>query len=370
MKKLLYIPAILLFVACSKPTGKDAQKAELADLKKQEKDIGAKITKLETELGTQDSVKSTEVNVLTIKAGKFTNYVQLQGSIDAPDNVTAYPQAPGVITAIYVKVGEHVRAGEILVQLDNSVLKQTIAQAETQVGLMKTLYERQKNLWDQKIGTEVQYIQAQTNFQSAQKALAIAKEQSNTYRIVSPINGTVDQMDLKLGQAAQQGVTGIRIVNADLLKVKANVPESYASSINQGDNVKVVIPDANDSLMAKVTFAAKVIDAASRSFGVEIKLPHRKTLRPNMTAIIKIANYTNNDVIVVPLNAVQRSEKGDYVFVNNSNTAKKKVVKLGAISGGKIEVLEGLANGDQLITAGASEVEDGDKIKVSQDSAN
>jgi RND family efflux transporter MFP subunit len=168
-----------------------------------------------------------------------------------------------------------------------------------------------------------------------------------------------------LGQIASPGATGIRIVNADVLKIKADVPESYVSSINQGDNVKVVVPDANDSLMAKVTFAAKVIDQASRSFGIEIKLPQRKTLRPNMTAVIKIADYTRKNSIVIPLNAVQRSESGNYVFVANNNTAKKKIVKLGATSGAQIEILSGLDSGDKLITLGASEIEDGDKIKIS-----
>jgi RND family efflux transporter MFP subunit len=177
-------------------------------------------------------------------------------------------------------------------------------------------------------------------------------------------------MDLKLGQVASPGATGIRIVNADVLKVKADVPESYASSIGLGDNVKIVVPDANDSLTAKVSFAAKVIDAASRSFGIEIKLPQRKTLRPNMTAVIKIANYTKNNAIVIPLNTVQRSTAGDYVFVNNNGMAKRKDVKLGATYDGRIEVLSGLASGDQLISAGGSDIQDGDKIKVSQTSAN
>ena len=368
MKKLSYIAAILVLAACTnKPKDKAA---ELADLKKQQSDINAKITKLEAEVGTKDSVKSTDVNVMAVKAGKFTNYVQLQGSIDAQDNVTAYPQSPGTITAIYVKVGDHVSKGQTIAQLDNSVLVQNIAQAQAQVDLTKTVFERQKNLWDQKIGTEVQFLQAKSNYEAGVKQVASLKQQSNMYRITSPINGTIDQMDLKLGQVAQPGTTGIRIVNADILKVKANVPESYVSSINQGDNVKVVVPDGKDSLMAKVTFAAKVIDPASRSFAVEIKLPQRKTLRPNMTAIIKIANYTKNDVIVVPLNSVQRSDKGDYVFINDNNTAKKKAVKLGSISGAQVEILNGLANGEQLITDGSTEVEDGDKIKVSQNTAN
>jgi membrane fusion protein, multidrug efflux system len=367
MKKLLYIPAILVLAACgNKPQGKDAKVAELAKLKTEQADLSAKINKLQAEVGTTDSVKSALVNVQDIKSEKFTNYVQLQGRIDAQDNVTAYPQAQAVITNIYVKVGQHVSQGQTLVQLDNSVLLQNIAQAQTQVNLNRTLFQRQKNLWDQKIGTEVQFLQAQSTLQASEKQLESLRKQANTYRIVSPINGTIDQMDLKLGQAASPGTTGIRIVNADVLKIKADVPESYASSIKQGDNVKVVVPDANDSLTATVTFAAKVIDAASRSFGIEIKLPQRKTLRPNMTAVIKIANYTKNNAIVIPLNAVQKSESGDYVFVNVNNIAKKKVITEGATYGDKIEIKTGLNIGDKLITDGSTEVEDGDKVKVSQ----
>ncbi|MEX8548484.1 MAG: efflux RND transporter periplasmic adaptor subunit [Mucilaginibacter sp.] len=362
MKKILYIAAMLFLAACSnKPKDK---KTELADLQKQQAEINSKITKLQTEVGGTDSTKSAEVSTVEVKPGHFTNYVQIQGKIDAQDNVTAYPQAPGTIIAINVRVGQHVSRGQVLAQLDNSVLKQQIAQAQAQVSLLNTLFQRQKNLWDQKIGTEVQFLQAQTNLQSAQKQVAALNEQSRLYRITSPISGTIDQMDLKLGQVAQPGTTGIRIVNADNLKVKADVPESYSASVGTGNNVKIVVPDANDSLVTKVTFAAKAIDPTSRSFAVEIKLPARKTLRPNMTAILKIADYSKSNAITVPIKAIQKSEDGDYVFVNNSGTAKRKTVKVGATYGGQSEIISGLNAGDQLITAGAEDIEDGDKIKV------
>ncbi|MDB5005901.1 MAG: czcB 2 [Mucilaginibacter sp.] len=362
MKKLLYIPVILFLTACS-PKPKD-KAAQLADLKSQEATLNAKIIKLQGELGKKDSVKSIDVSTIVVQPGNFTNYVDLQGRIDAQDNVMAYSQSPGVITSIYVKAGQHVSKGQILVQLDNSVLNQQIAQAQTQVSLNTTLFQRQKNLWDQKIGTEVQFLQAQTALQSSLKQVAALRQQADMYRITSPINGTIDQMDLKLGQVIQPGSNGIRIVNADVLKVKADVPESYSGTINQGDNVKVLIPDANDSLMAKVTFAAKVIDQASRSFGVEIKLPAAKSLRPNMTAIIKIADYSKKNSLSIPLNAIQRSDTSIFVFVNQNSLAKKKYVKVGATYGGKTEILSGLAAGDQLVTQGAGDVEDGDKIKV------
>ena len=364
MKKILYIPVILILAACSnKPKDK---KAELADLKKQQAELSTKITQLQSEVGTADSSKSTDVIIISLKPTNFTNFVQIQGKIDAQDNVMAYPQSPGAITAIYVKAGDHVKKGQVLVQLDNSVLNQNILQAETQVSLNKTLFDRQKNLWDQKIGTEVQFLQAQTALQSSQKQVSALRQQADMYRITSPINGSIDQMDLKLGQVAQPGSTGIRIVNADILKVKADVPESYAGSVNTGNEVKILVPDANDSLVTKVTFAAKVIDPTSRSFGVEVKLPERKTLRPNMTAIIQIANYSKANAIVIPVKAIQKSEDGDYVFINKDGVAKRVNVKVGTTYGGQSEILSGLNSGDQLVTEGASDIEDGDKIKVSQ----
>jgi membrane fusion protein (multidrug efflux system) len=366
MKKLIYIPALLLLAACSsKPKDK---KAELADLQKQQQELNAKITKLQGEVGG-DSTKAVEVSVAEVKSGAFKNYVQIQGKIDAQDNVTAYPQSPGTITAIYVKPGQHVSKGQLLVQLDNSVMQQNIAQSQAQLDLNQQLYNRQKNLWDQKIGTEVQFLQAQTTLQASKKGLAGLRSQANLYRIVSPISGTIDQMDLKLGQVAQPGTNGIRIVNADVLKVKADVPESYSASVGTGNEVLILVPDANDSLKTKVTFAAKAIDPTSRSFAVEVKLPERKSLRPNMTAIIKIADYSKTNTISIPVKAVQRSENGDYVYVNENGVAKRKTVKVGVTYGGISEILSGLKAGEQLITEGAADIEDGDKVKVLQ-SAN
>lgn len=362
MKKIAYIASLMVLAACGQKA-KD-YKTELADLKAQQGDIANKIAKIEAEHPAADSAKVTDVRVYEIKPGQFTNYVQIQGKIDAQDNVTAYPQMQATIVAINAKPGQHVSRGQVLVRLDNSVLKQNIAQAEAQVSLANTVYQRQKNLWDQKIGTEVQFLQAKSNYEAGQKQIAGLRQQSDMYTIKSPISGTIDQMDLKLGQVATPGQTGIRIVNADILKVKADVPESNSGDVQQGNKVKILVPDAKDSLTTTVTFAAKVIDPSSRSFAIEVKLPERKTLRPNMTAILKIASYNNANAIVVPVKAIQKSETGDFVFLNNNGTAKKVIVKVGATYGGQSEVLTGLKAGDALVTDGATDIEDGDKIKV------
>ena len=364
MKRFLYIPALLLLAACSnKPKDKAT---ELADLKKQQADINAKITTLEAEVGSKREATVTEVSTITLQPGSFTNYVQIQGKVDAQDNVTAYPQVPGTIILLNARVGQKVGRGQVLAQLDNSVIRQQIAQGEAQVSLNRTLYQRQKALWDQKIGTEVQFLQAQTTLSATEKALSALRQQANQFRIISPISGTIDQMDLKLGQVAQPGTNGIRIVNDQNLKVKADVPESYSASVNTGNNVKILVPDANDSLTTRVTFAAKAIDPVSRSFAVEVKLPSRPGIRPNMTAILKIADYSKSTAIVVPVKAIQRSEDGDYVFINNGGTAKRVVIKSGKTYGGQTEITSGLKAGDQLITEGVTDVEDGDKIKVTQ----
>ncbi|WP_295772459.1 efflux RND transporter periplasmic adaptor subunit [uncultured Mucilaginibacter sp.] len=364
MKKFIYIPVLLFLAACSnKPKDK---KAELAELKKQQADLNSKITKLQAEVGNTDSTAAVEVGVFPVQTGEFVNYVQIQGRIDAQDNVVAYPQVPGTITAIYAKAGQRVSRGQLLVQLDNGVVKQNIAQAEAQLTLNRSLFQRQKALWDQKIGTEVQYLQAKTTLEASEKGLSALRQQANQMRIIAPISGTIDQMDLKLGQVIQPGQNGIRIVNAENLKVKADVPESYSRSVNTGNMVKILVPDARDSVETRVTFAAKSIDQASRSFAVEVKLPERKGLRPNMTAILKIADYTKSDAIVIPIKAIQRSEEGDFVYIINNGTAKKSTIKAGKTYSGKTEILSGIKAGDQLIIDGATDVEDGDKVKVTQ----
>ncbi|MBE9583604.1 efflux RND transporter periplasmic adaptor subunit [Mucilaginibacter sp. JRF] len=365
MKNLIYIAALMFLASCG---GKKDKKTELAELKKQQAELNSKVAKLQAEVGGNDSAKVMDVTVYKLEPGQFNNYVEIQGRIDAQENVTAFSQAPGTITAIYVKPGQHVSKGQVLVQLDNVVLQQQIAQAEAKAELSRTLFQRQKNLWDQKIGTEVQYLQAQTTLQADEKALSALKRQSDQYRIKSPINGSIDQMDLKLGQAispGQQG-SGIQIVNDEILKVKANVPESYSASVSTGNNVKIVFPDIKDSLSTKVTFAAKAIDPTSRSFPIEVKLPNSKSLRPNMTAVLKIADYTKANALAIPLKAVQKSEGSDYVFVNVNGVARQKTIKQGAVSGGKAEILSGLKAGDQVVVEGAADIEDGDKVKILQ----
>ena len=362
MKQILSIALVVVFASCGgKSTDK---KSELEALKKERTEINAKIAALEAEIGTGGAMAaSKEVSVFEVNESSFKNFVEVQGKVDAEENVQVTPEAAGVVTRVYINVGQNVRAGQVLAQIDDKVLDQNMAELQTQLSLANTLYQRQKNLWDQKIGTEVQYLNAKTQKEGVERRIATLRSQASMYKIKAPISGTVDEMDLKVGQAVMPGVSGIRIVNASNLKVKAQVAESYAARINQGDEVNIIFPDVPDTLQTKLYFASKTIDPISRSFNVEIKLPSKGSYRPNMLAVLKIVDYKNDRALTIPVNSIQKAESGDYVFIAENGKAKRVSIEHGKISEGKAEVLAGLKPGDKVITAGIQDLNDGDIIK-------
>ena len=361
MKQIIYLAAILLIVACGK---KGDKKAELEKLKKERNELNSKIAALEKEVGVKSVKATVDVAVQEIIPLTFRNYLEVQGKVDAEENVDVNPEAPGVITAIYVAPGQRVSKGQVLAQLDDKVLRQNIAQLQTQLELANSLYRRQKNLWDQKIGTEVQFLTAKSQKEGLERQMGVLRSQQSMYKIKSPISGTVDKMDLKLGQSVSPGMGGITVVNMNDLKVKANVAESYAGRVNQGDEVEVILPDVPDSLKTRVTFASRVIDPVSRSFNVEVKLPARSVYRPNMLAVLRIVDYKVENAITVPVNAIQKSETADYVFIAENGKAKRVNVRQGKVSGGNAEILVGLKAGDKVVVRGMQDLNDGDPVKL------
>ncbi|HEY1008969.1 MAG: efflux RND transporter periplasmic adaptor subunit [Daejeonella sp.] len=363
MKNLLLIAAAVFLAACSgKSTDK---KTELEELKKQRVEINSKIAALEAEVGTAKTAEDIKsVNIVEIQESTFSNYLEVQGKIDAEDNVQVNPQAQGVVTAVFASVGQNVGRGQVLAQIDDSVLKQNISELQTQLELATTLYQRQKNLWDQKIGTEVQFLNAKTQKEAAERRIATLRSQIAMYKIKAPISGTVDAMDLKVGSIASPGMSSIRIINASKLKAKALVAESYAGRVNQGDKVQVILPDLPDTITTTISFVSKTIDPVSRSFNVEIKLPSSNKYRPNMLSILKIIDYKNDKALVVPVNAIQKAENGDYLFISESGKAKRVNIQTGKVSDGKAEILSGLKTGDKVIIAGTDGLSEGDIVKA------
>ncbi len=364
MKKLFFIPTLALAILACHSAGND-KKAELEKLKKQESELKSKIQALETELSANDSApKGLAVSVISLKAEMFRNFIDVQGKVDADENVALSSEMPGTITKINVKVGDEVSVGQVLAETDARAISQQISDLQTNADLVTQIYEKQKNLWEQKIGTEVQYLQAKTNKESMSKKMAALQEQLKMTKIISPINGNVDAVDIKLGQIASPGMPSIRVINYSNLKVKADVAETYAAKIQKGADVVVRFPDMNDSIIAKVNFVSRAINLSSRTFNVEVLLDNKKQYHPNMVARLSINDYQSaTPVLIVPVNVIQKDENNSfYVFVAEGNKAKKQLVNIGKQYNGKAEIISGLKEGDLLLESGYDLVNEGDLI--------
>jgi RND family efflux transporter MFP subunit len=266
-----------------------------------------------------------------------------------------------------VKEGQQVSKGQVLAQIDNSIIMRSIEAQKSQLELAKTVFERQKNLWDQKIGTEVQYLQAKTNKESLEKQLESLNEQNDMMRIKAPISGTVDNVSIKIGENIAPGMPAVRVVNTSDLKLVANVSEAYVTNIKKGNSAVISIPELKKEITAKVTFVGKTIDPLSRTFPVEIKLPDDGDLRPNMTGILKVIFHTEPSTIVVPVNVVQELNKEKIVFIAETDgkqtVARKKVVTVEGVYDNLAQV-KGLNAGDKVITFGYQGLNDGQVIKI------
>lgn len=337
-------------------------KSKQAELKTQLADITSKISKLEGD----SAKKFVLVEASAITPSIFKTYINVQGRVDAEESVSLSSEMPGTITKINVNPGDEVVKGQVLAETDARALQQSISDLQTNVELVNVLYEKQKALWSQKIGTEVQLLQAKAQKESMDKKMATLQEQVRMTKIVSPINGTIDAIDIKLGQLTAPGMPAIRVVNFNNLKVKADLAESYASKVHKGDEVLIKFPDTNDTLSAKINYSSRAISPMNRTFSVEILLNNNKEYHPNQIAILSINDYkSEKPTLSVPLNYVQKDLKGDhFVLVADNKVAAKKYVVLGKEYNGSVEIKSGLTETDLLITSGYDGLNEGDAIKV------
>ena len=361
MKRLLYL-LIPVFILSSCGEKKQDPAAELLKLKQARVEIDAKIAALEK--GKKDSTKVVPVSVTALTKGVFNAYIEVQSEISGDENIVASSQAPGTVKSIAVHSGQKVAKGQLLAVLDAGPVEQQIEAQNSQLGLLKSLYEKQQNLWSQNIGTEVQLLSAKANYESSQKQLAALKTQRDMYRIVSPISGTIDEVGIKVGQICTAGLNGIRVVSYDQLKAEAKLGENYLGKVKQGDPVTIVLPAVNDSIKTTISYVAQSVEELSRAFLVQVRLPNSSKLHPNMSCIMKIANYTNSSTLVVPVSVIQNTSNGAMVFVAEGNKAKAVKVETGRNSNGKVEILSGLNEGDQVITAGYEDIENGQSISI------
>ena len=368
--RLSIVVAAAILAACSAATPDD-KKAQLEKLKKQQAEISKQVQQLEKEIAAENpedaNIKTKDVAITEVAPKKFDHYVQTQGRVEAEDNIAVSAKSPGVITAVYANEGQQVSKGQVLAQIDNAVILRNIESLKTQLELAQTVYERQQNLWDQKIGTEVQFLQAKNAKEGLERQIASLQEQNEMMRIKAPISGTVDEVVVKIGEAVQPGQPAIRVVNTSDLKITANVSEAYVTEVKKGNKVLVNIPELKRDLESKVTFVGRTIDPLSRTFAVEIDLPSDPNLRPNMTGIIKVVFHTEPTAITVPINVVQDINNEKIVFVaeaSGKNTvARRKVVKVEGVYNGMAQV-SGLEPGSKVITFGYQGLNDGEFVKI------
>ena len=371
MKRLIILSSVLFLAACGKnePTDKSAR---LEELKKQQAEINTEIRKLETELakeGKGNEEKSRDVVASEVSYSHFTHYIEIQGKVEADENITVTSKMPGTVVKINAEVGKDVKAGQILAELDKEAIVKGIEELKLQLNFVTDVFNRQQALWNQKIGSEIQYLTAKTNKEALEKKLATLNEQLDMAYIKSPITGVIDEVYAKVGQPAAPGVPSFRVVNFSNLKAKAEVAEINASKVRKGNTVSVIFPDSQDSTTGVVNYASKVINPMTRTFFVEVPLKSGNSdYRPNSVAILKVADYKNDKAIVVPIRLVQNAEDGMYVLVAEQKDGKwvaaKRVVTLGNSYNGATEVTSGLKTGDRLITIGYQNVNIGDVLSL------
>jgi RND family efflux transporter MFP subunit len=375
MKNIIVISGVAaLLWACGGAASGDleARKKKLDKYKSQLQELELKIAELEKEIALMDTtgssgLKTRLVKVDTLKGSQFVHYIDIQGTIDSDENIMVSPEMPGVITAIHVKEGDRVSRGTLLANMDASALSNTLEEVKTSLALATTAYEKQKRLWDQNIGSEIQYLQAKTQKESLENRVKTIEAQIAMTRMKSPIAGTVDAVNVKIGEMANPGMSGIRVVNLDKVKVKAMVSDNYIANIRKGDDVLIELPDIGKVISSKISFVGQVINQQNRSFAIEVNLDNKeKMLRPNMIAKLKINDQKLEDVLVVSSNLIQRAGKQRFIMVavneNGKYVARKREVTTGSEYDGKTVITSGLSKGDLIIVSGQNEVVDGQPL--------
>jgi membrane fusion protein, multidrug efflux system len=354
----------ILFMSCGQTVDPVAKKkAELQSLKDQQVALVTKIQKTEKELADIDTsaVKKEKTKLIAIQPVTpidFTHYIELQGKIDALNIAYVTPRngSGGQVKSIYVKQGDMVKKGQLLLKLDDALLIQQLATAKQQFSFAQDLYNRRKNLWAQQIGSEVELVTSKNQVDQMQRQVDFINKQIELTNVYADISGVADNVNVRLGEFFN-GNNQIRIVNTNELKAVAQVPENYLGKVNVGSNVKVVIPELkNKTIDTKISVTGKTIDATNRSFYVESKLAYEKDLYPNQIALIKIQDYAASNAITIPVNSLQNDENGKYVMVavkeGNRLIASKKPIIIGMMYGDRVEVLKGIRTGDKIITEG------------------
>ena len=376
MKKILLIAALSFLVfSCGKQDGNvDSIIASknVVDIKAKRDLIQADLSKIDAALAILDVKKAEEalVSVLQIKDTVFNHYLEVQGNVNTKQNILIQPEMPGNLVSLNVKAGQRVSKGQVLGRTDDGGMSQQLAAVENQYELAKTTFERQKNLWNQKIGSEIQFLQAQTQMIGLQKSVLQMKAQLSKTTIRAPFTGVIDEVFVERGQIVAPSMQGLmRIVNLSNMYITTDVPEAYIGKLKVGTVVNVYLASLGKNYIGRVRQVENNINPANRSFGIEVSVPNPENLlRPNQVAKLQIIDYTNKNAIVIPTNAILSNGDGTkFVYIadnieGKTGIAKKIVITTGQSSANGTEILSGLTSNTTLVTEGFNTITEGTKL--------
>ena len=350
-----------------------AIKEERAKLKEEEHDLSLRLKQLDEAVNALDENKNIAlISSEVLESKPFEHFLELQGNVMTDDNVVIFPELPGILVDILVKQGQNVQKGQVLARIDDGGIAQQLSQAEIQTQLAKTNFERQERLWNQKIGSEMQYLQAKTSYEAQEQMVDQMKVQLAKAAIKAPFSGVVDEIITEEGNMVNPGQTPIlRVVNLNDMYLDVEVPESYLTSVSKGKKAFVEFPILGETVESSIRHAASFVDPANRTFKVQIAVPNNeKRIKPNLTARIRLNDYTSAEAILIPQNVISENAEGDqFVYLLNTldekqeGEAVKRIIKTGRSSGNLIEVLEGLKPGDRIIIEGAKSVREGQTVR-------
>lgn len=385
MKKgTLLLLALILLSSCggdSKSVDKVIESGNLESIRAKRVEIVAKQTEINNTLSRIDQAiskldtnkKYPLVTAITASESSFNHFLEIQGSVETKQNIVIYPEFSGLLTKIHVKDGDRVSKGALIATIDDGGLSQQLAQMEVMLSLSKTTYERQQKLWDQQIGSEIEFLQAKANYEGQQNAVNQMRSQVAKTKITAPFSGIIDDVITEQGTVVAAGQSQIvRLVNLEDMYIQAEIPESYLNDVTVGKNVEVFFPVLGKTIQAKIRQVSNYISPTNRTFKIEITVPNKdKTIKPNLTARLKINDYINANALLIPQSVISENANGEqYLYITNASDtpgisiAKKIIVTTGKTQGDYVEIKEGIKNGDTIIVEGARSVKEGQEVEI------
>lgn len=366
---------IIFLSSCGGSSSLDELKEQKTEIEGQIKELKAELAVIEEEIQLIDTTSNDEklelVTVIDLNPDVFNNYIEAQGKTYTENNVMVTTDMGGLVKGVFIDEGQYVSQGQTLIQLDNSIIVSQIAELETAIALAKEVFDKRQRLWDQNIGSEIEYLQAKNQYESLIDKKASANVQLSKTTITAPISGYIDMINVKLGEMASPGMPACQIVNNTNMEVRIDLPEVYLGKVNKGDEILVELPALEKEVKGKVSSVGQTVNQYNRAFQVIASVNNQdNSIKPNMLVKAKFKNLTVDDAIVIPSNLLQESAQGYFVFTAETDSATneivaiKKQIEVGESYGGQIVVTKGLKGDDKIINEGFRNVLDGQLIKI------